>query len=155
MYKLIRIKDNHLVNTFQDEQKANLALFFYDSEETPHKVMEDNGGIQSQSSEHFTIVFEHIGEGYDGEYNPDDPEDSPLLRCDIFRNDYLDESIRNGSFCTHIKDETDVSVLLDTMLSHAEELYREHRDENIGTISRILALYSWYDNTKDFRIKAS
>ena len=105
---------------------------------------------QKKSSKNFTVVFEHIGEGYNGEYNHKDSSDKPLMRCDIFRNDEMDEPIRNGSFCTNIEDKVDVSVLLDTMLNHLEELFIQYGDENIGTISRLMGLYSWYDAKSDF-----
>lgn len=38
MYQLIRLKDNEVIDTFSDEEKANRSLFFYDSIEDPHTV---------------------------------------------------------------------------------------------------------------------
>lgn len=110
--------------------------------------------MQKKSSKNFTVVFEHIGEGYDGEYNDKDPNDKMLLRCDLFKNDYMDEVMRDGSFCTNIEDGTDVSVLMDTMLNHMEELYKQYKDESIGTVIKVMGRYSWYDNQSDFSKRA-
>lgn len=47
------------------------------------------------------VTLTYIGEGYDGDYDPSNPEDAPLYRVDVTRRgrDYEDEC---GSFCTHI-----------------------------------------------------
>lgn len=38
MYQLIRVKDDVVVEILNDEEKANLYLFFYDSPEEPHII---------------------------------------------------------------------------------------------------------------------
>lgn len=54
------------------------------------------------------VELEHIGEGICGEYNPDDPEDMPLLRFTVFKleEDGSKTQIENGSFCTIMPTET-------------------------------------------------
>lgn len=101
--------------------------------------------MQEGESKNFKIVFEHIGEGYNGEYNPKDPNDRPLLRCDIYKKDNLDETIEDGSFCTNIIGITDVSPLIETMLDHLEELLA-----NGSSLSKPMGLYSWYSEKDDF-----
>lgn len=113
--------------------------------------------MQEFKSKNFRIVFEHIGEGYDGEYNPQNKDDKPLLRLDLFYpKESNDEPIRNGSFCTCIPEGTsNIKTLAKTILNHAEELLLQHTEDNIGTISRIIGLYSWYDENSDFNKKAN
>ena len=56
------------------------------------------------------VTWEHIGEGFSGEYDPEDPEDYPHLRfsCDQLctgTNENPDtwwESISDGSYCTRL-----------------------------------------------------
>lgn len=42
------------------------------------------------------VEFEHIGEGYFGDYEPDNPEDAPLYRVDVMTGD------DNAGYCTGI-----------------------------------------------------
>lgn len=42
----------------------------------------------------------HIGEGYDGDYDPSDPDDAPLYRVDL--NYTHDQYADNGTCCTCI-----------------------------------------------------
>lgn len=101
--------------------------------------------MQEGESKNFKIIFEHIGEGYDGDYNPEDPIDRPLLRCDIYKKDNIDETIRDGSFCTNIPENTDVSLLIKTMLDHLEELLSDG-----SSLSKSMSMYSWYSEKDDF-----
>lgn len=105
----------------------------------------------SRKSKNFKITFEHHGEGFDGDYRRDDPEDKPLLRCDIIYNKEPDEPIHNGSFCTNISinvKESEMQKLLNKMLDEAESLLIECGADNLGTISRRLASYSWYSDNE-------
>jgi len=45
----------------------------------------------------FAVEWEYIGEGYWGEYNPEEPEDAPLLRASL---SYKGEDCNDGSYCT-------------------------------------------------------
>jgi hypothetical protein len=49
------------------------------------------------------VTWEYIGEGNEGDYNPDDPEDTPLLRfsCDKMV-DGAWEGMENASYCTQM-----------------------------------------------------
>lgn len=53
-------------------------------------------------NEDYKVILSYIGEGYNGDYESDDAEDVPLLRCYIYSQDNLDETIRNGSSCLQI-----------------------------------------------------
>lgn len=47
--------------------------------------------------EGYTVTWEYIGEGYQGDYNPDDPEDEPLLRASLTHRKVEDEG---ETYCT-------------------------------------------------------
>jgi len=52
------------------------------------------------------IVWEHLGEGRFGDYNPDDSEDDPLMRFTVLiysnkEKDYV--PVEDGSYCTLIE----------------------------------------------------
>ena len=69
------------------------------------------------------VVFEYIGEGYNGDYDPTDPEDKPLLRFDVFadvhlKNPYSEDPILgdfgymlDSSYCTALPVEMPEDVI--------------------------------------------
>lgn len=44
-----------------------------------------------------SVIWEYIGEGRDGDYNPEDPDDYPHLRANL---QYNGETLDSGSYCT-------------------------------------------------------
>lgn len=44
-----------------------------------------------------------LGEGWDGDYNPDDPEDTELLRFDVYKDG---EMVEDASYCTQVPADT-------------------------------------------------
>jgi len=49
----------------------------------------------------YKVEWVDIGEGWDGDYNPNNPDDTPLLRFDTYRKDGDEwEAIDDGSYCT-------------------------------------------------------
>lgn len=55
----------------------------------------------------------NIGEGWDGDYNPNDPDDTPLLRFDTYRKNGDEwEPIDDGSYCTAMPVGTPDNILL-------------------------------------------
>jgi hypothetical protein len=59
------------------------------------------------------VTLEDIGEGYEGDYNPNDPTDVPLLRMDVMahksvENDYAEDGgddwkqMSDSSYCTFL-----------------------------------------------------
>lgn len=111
--------------------------------------------LELQSEDGSVMVeLAFVGEGFDGEYDPGDPEDSPLLRYTLYRrfsssldsslfanlcdaDDYEDgdwAAVRDGSYCTHLEATSPRSLLESAakfILSHAESgargLSREKR----------------------------
>lgn len=49
------------------------------------------------------VSWSECGEGYNGDYNPEDPDDVELLRFDVYRWDGIDwEPVDNASYCTGV-----------------------------------------------------
>ena len=52
------------------------------------------------------VELEWIGEGWDGDYQEDDPEDDPLLRFTFYRKDAMAiagwDQIDDTSYCTQL-----------------------------------------------------
>ena len=49
------------------------------------------------------VVLEDIGEGWNGDYNPEDPDDTPLVRFSVLEKDgevYL--PVDDASYCTQL-----------------------------------------------------
>ena len=52
----------------------------------------------------FAVTLQWLGEGNDGDYNPNDPEDEPLLRFDTDRRiDGGWEEVDAGRYCVHFR----------------------------------------------------
>jgi len=64
-------------------------------------------------NDNFKVVWEHIGEGWSGEFDPAVSDDEPLLRFSCLRgtNDGWEE-VENGSYCTRCPISTPRHVLL-------------------------------------------
>lgn len=81
------------------------------------------------------VTWEWIGEGYEGDYNPDNPEDTPLLRfsCDQLVDGNW-EGMNDASYCTQLPISTPRQYLargaailleaIDTDASYKRELER-------------------------------
>ena len=66
-------------------------------------IMEHSFEDISFEKKGYRVTWEWIGEGWSGDYNPDDPEDTPLLRfsCDkLVNGDW--EGMDDASYCTQL-----------------------------------------------------
>lgn len=61
----------------------------------------------------YTLEWVDLGEGLDGDYNPENPDDRPLLRADLYGDG---EALDGGSYCTQAAVTTPDYVL--ASLSH-------------------------------------
>lgn len=69
------------------------------------------------------VEWVDLGEGWCGDYNPDDPDDDALLRFDSFVKDGLSwEPLDDGSYCTQVPVETDDETLRKLARIVVEEL---------------------------------
>lgn len=60
------------------------------------EVVSENGLVK--------VVLEYIGEGYQGDYDPEDSEDEPLLRYSLYRKNDDDDwdAVDDGTYCTYL-----------------------------------------------------
>jgi hypothetical protein len=87
-----------------------------------------------------TVTLTDIGEGYQGDYDPTDPQDAPLYRVDVTRrgSEYEDEV---GTNCTLIVAGLDVDyhALVRRIASYAHT-----RAANGDSLRSIAAGISWF-----------
>jgi len=87
------------------------------------------------------VMWSDIGEGWDGDYNPDNPDDVELLRFDVMElaEDGVWESVDNGSYCTAMPVGSS-----EKMLKTGLELILEAVECNRETgVKRVLEELSW------------
>lgn len=96
--------------------------------------------VLSLEGETYRLSFEYVGEGYDGEYFEDDPEDRKLLRYTACKKDVNgDLEVSSGSACTCLTvavNPEDLKYLMKEMLAVLEknksgkslELYSNYND---------------------------
>lgn len=80
------------------------------------------------------VDWADLGEGWDGDYDPEDPEDEALLRFDFYAHlngEWV--AVNDTSYCTQVPADTDPNVrrrlltaLMDTLGGYIEEGLREH-----------------------------
>ena len=70
------------------------------------------------------IAWVDLGEGWHGDYNPDDPEDDELLRFDIYKaTKHGWEALDDGSYCTRTPTSTPEDVQLRLLVYLLDALY--------------------------------
>lgn len=95
----------------------------------------------------YRVTLEWIGEGLSGDYNPDDPDDLPLLRFTVYKRfGGTWEQLDDGSYCT----------LLTTSLTPAQAqavLKRIWlRVSDATSPKRVCEALSWMDNATARRL---
>lgn len=93
------------------------------------------------------VVWEYIGEGWAGDYDPDNPDDDPLLRFSCFKRTKTEfdsrlgvdewEELPDSSYCTRMRANTPVYVLVMAVAEIMEAIYRKE------TYKRRLQELSW------------
>ena len=96
------------------------------------------------------LVWEHLGEGQEGDYDPTDPTDQPLLRFSIFwrENESAEwEELGDSSYCTGLVTNTPETKLK----AYGEKILESlptTQDKPIGYRRRLQA-WSWLGITKE------
>lgn len=87
----------------------------------------------------YKVEWVNLGEGKDGDYNPDDPEDVALLRFDI---SYNGELVQDGSYCTLLPADTPEKILRKGLERIMDTINDECRND--GSCSRrVFEELSW------------
>lgn len=94
------------------------------------------------------VTFSDCGEGYWGDYNPDDPDDVGLLRFDVYyrQPDGWWEPANDASYCTQVPIETEpatVERLLAVILTEVHGKVDAHG----GGVKKVCERLSWMDST--------
>lgn len=84
----------------------------------------------------YRLEWVDIGEGYDGDYNPNDPNDKPLYRADLYADGDILES---GSYCTGAPVATDPEILE----GMARDLFRDLPDNPTQFRHRVMQNWTW------------
>lgn len=61
------------------------------------------------------VEWEDIGEGWSGDYNPEDPQDQELLRFTVARREGLQgewQQVDDASYCTAMPVDTPIDILI-------------------------------------------
>lgn len=81
---------------------------------------------------HRKVTFSHIGEGWNGDYNPNDPDDTPLLRFDIYEMVNGEwEQMDDASYCTGLSVDADPETIreaLEVVMNSTYDLERVKRE---------------------------
>lgn len=90
------------------------------------------------------VELEWIGEGLDGDYNEENPDDIPLLRFSVYKkiNDQW-EAIDDASYCTQLP----ATIGMGTATVAAAHILRQVEDIVLegGSIKKICEKLSWID----------
>ena len=91
-------------------------------------------------------LHDDCGEGWNGDYCPDDSDDEPLLRFDVYRWDISDNQyvpVSNGSYCTRLP------ATIESSMANAAlaQLMNEFRDavRSGSSIKKCAERMSWID----------
>jgi len=87
----------------------------------------------------FRVTWEDIGEGWEGDYDPSDPEDDQLLRfsCDKLVNGEW-EQVPDGSYCTRCPITTpkdSLELFANSILEACEQPSPKRRLEELSWLS--------------------
>lgn len=88
--------------------------------------------------DHRMVQFSHIGEGLNGDYDPNDPDDIPLLRFDIY--ELVDgewQQMDDASYCTGIPVDTPIAEIRGYLTMIMDSTY------DLTNVKREAELLSW------------
>ena len=93
--------------------KSKEKVIFNPDEETPVSIIGDV----------VRADWYRAGEGYWGDYNPNNPNDRELLRFDIYKNVNGEwEEVDDASYCTNVTADTDI----DRLVTLLKTIYHEY-----------------------------
>lgn len=85
------------------------------------------------------VEWVRLGEGYRGDYDPNDPDDEELLRYDVsVLEDGQWEKVEGASYCTLVPvtaTEEEKLALLKIILDHYYEVLHNNHDASVGELT--------------------
>lgn len=90
------------------------------------------------------VELEYIGEGYNGYYDPEDPDDEPLIRFSVYSREFGTdhwEAVDDASYCTQIP----ATSHLEKLKAIAQSILAEVVDPVLSdeSIKRLCERLSW------------
>jgi hypothetical protein len=82
--------------------------------------------VKTKNDIHLKIEFCNLGEGYDGDYNHDDPDDVNLLRFDVSikkEGDMEWSEVPNASYCTQMPAHSSFDILEKALVMMMDEIF--------------------------------
>lgn len=120
--------------------------------------LSDDETLISAESECIKVDIVNIGEGINGDYNPDDPEDENLLRFNVYYKDPKDPEmdwteVDDASYCTQLSADSSEEVLEKAVIAIFSR-YNDVADHIIsgGSVKKMGEELSWI-STEDFEEK--
>lgn len=87
------------------------------------------------------IEWVNLGEGLNGDYDPEDSNDANLLRFDVHRMENNDwQSVQDGSYCTMIDVRAPYTVLQEYLIEFMDKI---HNDISVHGKSELMEELSW------------
>lgn len=121
----------------EEEPPSQTVILIRPDEETPVSIRNTK----------LRVDWYESGEGYHGDYNPNDPEDEELLRFDVYvkrPETHEWEEVDDASYCTTVPANTDVEALTKTLQVIFDE-YNEVIDDYINgaSVKKLGERLSW------------
>lgn len=100
------------------------------------------------------VSFVNLGEGYNGDYNPDDPNDEELLRFDV----YVKEGqywipVDDASYCTQIPVNTKEELLREALEILMKNFYDALHNSHDTSVKKLGEQMSWISIDNDSEIE--
>jgi len=86
------------------------------------------------------VTLDWIGEGWEGDWNPADPEDGPLLRFDVY---HKGEAVDNASYCTRLRATDSRAILKRAVKVIMDEVFDPLQGEVPCSIKKTCEYLSW------------
>ena len=93
------------------------------------------------------VEWNYIGEGFDGDYNPQNPKDMKLLRFDVYRKESEDEweIVDDASYCTFFPVNASIDAQMKGLLLIMDNV--GEKVENGDSIKKVCEQLSNLDET--------
>ena len=117
--------------------KSNIIFIQNPDPETPLSIV----------GPHIRVDWYEAGEGYFGDYNPDNPDDCELLRFDVYRREDeksdIWEDVEDASYCTAVPVGTDTDKLKELLYVLYEEYADVLEDDPTASVKKLGEALSW------------
>ena len=90
------------------------------------------------------VIWENIGEGYNGDYDENDPDDENLLRFTVYvKDDDVWNEVDDSSYCTNVSADTDDDELMALLHILMTEFYDVLHYDIYASVKKLGERMSW------------